>query len=139
MDNDRIKVLIKQLKTILSASELGRLDIPAGSKGHINPDFINGLFVNPPASKYHKAKIDIDIVSLLTYLCHDKTLEHLVENVGKLKLTVKQAKPKPNAPERWYGALDSNEWKKKAELTSKEHNPDRAISPNASEDDDLPF
>lgn len=135
---DRIKVLLKQLRTILDTKELDRLDLPAGARGSINPDFVNGLFANPPASKYHKAKIDIDIVGLLVYLCHEKVQEHLIENVGKLRMTVKQAKPKPNAPERWYGALDSNDWKKKTELTSKEHSPDRAVTPNAS-DDDLPF
>lgn len=136
---DRIKVLLKELRNILDSKELSRLDIPEGARGFMNPDFINGLFVNPPASKYHKAKIDIDIVSLLTYLMHDKVQQHLVENVGKLRMTVKQAKPKPNTPERWYGALDSNDWKKKTELTSKEHSPDRAVTSNASAEDDLPF
>lgn len=130
---DRIQQLLKGVASLFNEKEREVLNLPESSQYGIKPEFTYGMFFNKPASQYHKVKLDIDIYKFLMYLQKEKVNEHLLENQGKLRLTCKEGKSG-----RWYGSLDSNDWKKQKELTSKEHSPDRAVTSNAS-DDDLPF
>ena len=131
---DRIKNLINRLKELFTEKELEVLNLPESSKYGIKPEFTYGMFMNKPSSQYHIAKLDIDTYKFLLYLQHPHVQKHIEENNGKLKITIKVGKSKA-----WYGSLDSNEWKKQKELTSKEHSPDRAVTYNNASDDDLPF
>ena len=135
---DRILEIIHGIRSVFKTTELSVLELPENSRDGIKPNFLYGVYCNPPSTKYHKGRIDIDVYKFLLYLQKEEVIQHIKENNGKLKWTIKQAKPQANKPERWYGSLDSNEWKKQKELTSKEHSPDRAITSKASEDD-LPF
>ena len=130
---DRIQQLLKGVASLFNEKEREVLNLPESSQYGIKPEFTYGMFFNKPASQYHKVKLDIDIYKFLMYLQTEKVNQHLLENQGKLRLTCKEGKSG-----RWYGSLDSNDWKKQKELTSKEHSPDRAVTSNAS-DDDLPF
>lgn len=130
---DRIQKLLDRFKELFSEKELNVLELPESSQYGIKPEFTYGMFFNKPASQYHKVKIDIDVFKLMMYMQTDKVREHIIENKGKIKITCKEGKSG-----KWYGSLDSNDWKKQKELTSKEHSPDRAVTSNAS-DDDLPF
>jgi len=135
----RVEKLINDLRSLFTEKELGVLDLPEESKYGIKPNYTYGMFFNKAKQDYFVAKLDVDVYGFIMYLLHEKVSEHILENSGKMKITIKNNKPRPDKPPGMHGSLDSNEWKKnQKELTSKEHSPDRAVTSNASEDD-LPF
>ena len=65
---DRILEIIHGIRSVFKTTDSSVLELPENSRDGIKPNFLYGVYCNPPNTKYHKGRIDIDVYKFLLYL-----------------------------------------------------------------------